>query len=377
MHQSPSPQGHRRPAPFVALALCLLVSTSAGANAQQGGVDPADPKLRVPIEHWGCSNCHLPGEAERGRIDQRPGPDLTNIGSRASSDWLKRWIERPASLRAAPTMPRLFGNSTPERTELAQVVHFLASLGEPAGGEAATEEIVLDAGRRLYHEVGCVACHGPLASPAEVYGDEFQSPQIPQAFVFSRFSDLTKKWFPAALSSFLLAPGEVHLDGRMPAMDLGESEADLIANYLLSVWGPAKRTIKPIPALVKRGEEIYAERGCQACHTIEGREYPVFEAPSLAEISAPGARKYQGCLSGAEWDGPRYDFPAPPLLMMFMDGLAACAEAEITDPELDYLARRIERLNCRACHELDGAGGWPPGALGVRPFARRAHGPRR
>jgi len=345
---------HRRSAALI-LAL-LLAPLGTGARAAAQGADISDPTLRVPVEHWGCTNCHLPDATTAERVGQRPGPDLGQVGERASASWMRRWIARPADLRAAPTMPRLFGTTEEEEADLDAVVAFLASRGAPAGGAAATEESLLTAGRELYHTVGCVHCHGALDSPAEVFGDEFLPQEVPQPFVFSTFSDLEGKWYPAALSAFLLDPTTVHRDGRMPGMNLEPFEADLLASYLLSKFPAAKDGADAADtALAARGREVFAERGCQACHTVGELEFPAHAAPPLAELL--GEEQRGGCLSPHEWDGPRYDFPAPPMARMFAGGLMAVTHAKVSDARLDYLERQVNRLNCQACHEIDGVGG--------------------
>lgn len=338
------------------LAACtfLQVSTLALA-ATQDGLNA--PEHRVPIEHWGCSNCHLPDASNAHLVGQRPGPDLKDIGSRASSQWLRKWIAKPADLRGAPTMPRLFDTSEKDQADLDALVQWLGTLGEPAGGEVATEEGIIASGRELYHQVGCVNCHGALDPPAVVFGDDLLPRETPKPFVFSSFSKLEGKWHPAALSTFLRDPGAVHRDGRMPSLDLSESESDLLAQYLLSKWGPAPKAEANNPKSTTRGREVFAERGCQSCHVVGDQDFPVFAAPALSSLA--GKDGSSACLSSGEWNGPRYDFPAPALARMFANGLTAAKHAEVADARLDYLERQTNRLNCRACHEIDGQGGVP------------------
>lgn len=328
-------------------------------------MDPGDPLMRVPLEHWGCTNCHAAGEGLEGLVGKRPGPDLSRVGERLSATWMRRWIARPADLRGAPSMPRLFDESEADARDLDALVHFLAAQGTPAGGAVATEEETLDQGRELYHTLGCVACHGALESPSAVFHDEFLSKDVPAPFVLHAFGDLEGKWYPAALSAFLLAPGEVHRDGRMPAMGLSNAEADLIATYLLSRFGAARALNIVDEDQARRGAEVFAERGCQACHVIEGMEFDDHHAPTLEELAARGHGNAHGCLSPEEWDGPRYDFPAPALARMFQGVLMAALEARPEDVALDQLERRVYHLNCAACHELDGQGGAP---VELRPY---------
>ncbi|MFT7667994.1 MAG: cytochrome c2 [Planctomycetota bacterium] len=335
-----------------AVLLGGAINTSVQAAPQMDG---NAPELRSLVEHWGCSNCHLPDESNQQRVGKRPGPDLAGVGSRASAAWMKRWIGDPASLRSGPSMPDLFGESAEEQADLNAVVHWLASLGEPAGGQVASEEAVQIAGRELYHQVGCVNCHGALDSPSVVKQDPLYSREVPSPFILGKFSDLAGKWYPSALASFLRDPLSVHRDGRMPNMNLTQAESDLLANYLLSKWGAALEVMPVDEDLAKRGLNVFSERGCQACHVVGEMQFSSHPAPSLAQID--GRDGGQACLSGKDWGGPHYTFPAPQLARLMLEAVTAANHAQLADERLDYLERQTSRLNCQACHEIDGSGG--------------------
>lgn len=334
-----------------ALAAACLAAAGAPALAQV----PADPQLRVPLEHWGCTNCHQPDAAEAARVGRRPGPELSTAGTRLSASWMRRWIDEPSAIKPAASMPALFGDSEDERADLEAVVHYLASLGEPAGGAVAAEESVLEAGRELYHTLGCVHCHGALESPAAVFGEDLLPQEVPRVFVMGSFGDLAGKWRPAALAAFLRDPLAVHRDARMPGMSLTEGESDLLATYLLSRWGAAPEEPAHDPALARRGREVFQERGCQACHVVEGERFEPVAAAPLGELPAGTPA---GCVGGdPAWAGPRYAFPAPPMARLFAGAIAAAQGAEVADPRRDLLERTLTSLNCRACHEVEGRGG--------------------
>jgi mono/diheme cytochrome c family protein len=338
---------------FVALS---SLASGAGGTASLTAQGAQDPSLRVPIEHWGCSNCHEPDATNSVAVGKRPGPNLSGIGARNSAEWLKRWIAKPADVRRVPTMPRLFGTSAAEQKDLDALVNFLGSLGGEAQVDAvATEEHVIAKGRALYHTIGCVNCHGALDSPAVVFGDEFLGKTVPKTFVFGPFGDLDGKWYPASLSAFLRDPVAVHPDGRMPNMGLDESESDAIAHFLLTKWKPATAANRVDASKIERGREVLQERNCLACHTLDGMTAPAQTAPRLAK-TFPGESK-TGCLSRGEWDGPRYDLPMPPLVNMLRGALHAAQTVKPANPRLDLLERQLNRLNCRGCHEIDGSGG--------------------
>ena len=75
-------------------------------------------------------------------------------------------------------------------------------------------------GNRLFHSIGCVACHNPQST------DDTFSTSVP-------LGDLGKKYTIPGLASFLQKPLAVRPSGRMPHLGLDGKEAREIATYLL------------------------------------------------------------------------------------------------------------------------------------------------
>jgi len=51
----------------------------------------------------GCLTCH-----QLGGVGGRIGPELTDVGSRRTADWLKRWIKNPSAMPAIERGPNLW-----------------------------------------------------------------------------------------------------------------------------------------------------------------------------------------------------------------------------------------------------------------------------
>ena len=320
-------------------------------------VERDDPRDRELLERKGCTACHAPTRAELAAVGVRSAPALDGIGSRASPPWLMRWLRAPAELRAHADMPALFGEG--EEDDLTALVQFLAGRrgAETADAVVTGETQVLADGRRLYHTVGCVACHGALASPADVFGDEFLSAEVPAVDVPAPFGDLEGKWRAPELARFLREPSAVLPDGRMPSLELTGAEADLIATYLVQTWGGSFQPWHIELGLSQRGRAVFVERGCHACHDVEGIEAPV-AAPPLDRLDLA-----RGCLDPDDVDTPRYDL-ADGERDRLRRAIASVRRATGHPAPLDRAARTLERLSCLACHAQDGAGG-PPEALRV------------
>jgi len=299
-----------------------------------------DYASRVLLERKGCINCHAASAAEVRAVAKRPGPDLSRAGARLSASWMRRWIADPGAVRAGADMPGLFRAG--EERDVEAVVHFLASLrdeGTHASVEAPASEDDVRAGRRLYHTIGCVACHGALASTNEILGEEYISDEVPAVEVRAPFGDLAHKWAPGELARFLREPRSVHRDGRMPSFDLTEDEARRIAAYLVSVWGVWEGPLEVDAELAGEGRKVFVERKCSACHELADLP-PGRKAKPLAALSLAGP-----C-----------SFTASPVDHL-KDAVAMVRRSTGAPAPLDEARRAIERLNCLACHTMNGAGG--------------------
>lgn len=66
------------------------------------GVDKA-AQVKTTMLQKGCLNCHTLGKGG-GKV----AADLTDVGSRRTADWLKRWIKDPKAMPAAERGPNLW-----------------------------------------------------------------------------------------------------------------------------------------------------------------------------------------------------------------------------------------------------------------------------
>src|SRR5206468_2310182 len=82
---------------------------------------------------------------------------------------------------------------------------------------------LIDAGRKIYHDIGCVACHGTrdvIGAPAKL---------LPTSVPLG---ELKAKYTIAGLAAFLNNPHAARPAGRMPRL-LDDKQARAVANYLL------------------------------------------------------------------------------------------------------------------------------------------------
>jgi mono/diheme cytochrome c family protein len=283
-----------------------------------------------------CLKCHQPENAPLfdGRIGMPElgfeAPGLIDVGERLKPGWMKRWIEDPQGIRASAKMPRLVNDAE----EAADIAAYLATLGKaPAPGKPA-DAARIAAGGNLYATQGCVGCH-TLGPPAES-GDRLS------------LARLAGKWHRAALEAFLRNPAQHHPSTAMPHFRLNESEDGSLAAFLLE---RSQRVEESAPAgNVSRGLQLVQERGCVRCHKLPVEN--LFNAPSFAALSD----WQRGCL--AEQPATRGKAPRLALDSTDREALRALAgegfESLRRRSSIEFAARQLRSLDCRACHKIDG-----------------------
>src|SRR4051794_7899431 len=175
----------RCPLPSLVLALATLCAPNATARGADSTADAirhpvvpgferfhADPSSD-PVEgglmllgELNCTSCHAAGAAVEAQVLRKQAPILDKVGGRVRPSYLRAFLSDPHAVKPGTTMPHLFA-SLPAAEKAAAVealVHFLATTGSPVEKAAASRAI--PNGKKLYHQIGCVACHGRRDAPA-------------------------------------------------------------------------------------------------------------------------------------------------------------------------------------------------------------------
>ncbi|MBU6398685.1 MAG: cytochrome c1 [Verrucomicrobia bacterium] len=234
------------------LALLVVSAASASAEPPTAGVilgPPAsevtgyDPGERL-LGELNCVGCHHAEDAVERRLFSKPGPLLGDAGGRLTPQYLRAFLTDPQREAPGTTMPDLLHDLDPNDQAAAvdTLVHFLVSLGRDQAPVAVSADAFrIRQGRWLYHQVGCVACHGPQEPLTSLHANPGAGPrsvgtpadlQVLQAASVP-LSHLAAKTTVTALAKFLLDPLQVRPSGRMPALNLTAGEALDIAMYLL------------------------------------------------------------------------------------------------------------------------------------------------
>ncbi len=292
------------------------------------------------IERYGCNGCHKIKGWEGLR---KVGPDLTRITSKTSEEWIYRWVKEPKAFRRT-RMPQIWDVRVGETEEqkarndveinavTAYVVEHSAreSYPEPPKGE-------LEAGRRAFESVGCLACHRVGQDERGLAGLEMASYRSHGPNLEGSGSKLDAGW----LYAWIRNPKGYWHETKMPSLRLSEQEAADVTAYLMSLKNEAFAA-RPRPALdaslrdaiareyllaqltVKQaderlaamgerertlfvGERTIGRYGCFGCHTIAGFEKA---SPIGVELTEEGSKLVERLDFGFEGGKIAHTLPA-------------------------------------------------------------------
>ena len=286
------------------------------------------PKLGLGlniIERAGCYACHT---IDRYTDWPKPGPDLTQLGSKFSKKWAYHWIESPHAFRPTTWMPAFFDQSNtndPEsRKRSAQEIHAIVTYLFEKSKEYPAAPIPLEGdpqkGKEIVSSLGCLGCHRlEPRDPAEpITQDSLRREQGPT------LSGLGSKTSKAWLYNWLKNPQGYNPQTKMPNMRLSDEEAAHVAVYLISLRNDvydqteipvvddvmldqialdfltksetldiAKQKLAAMnrdQKLSYAGEKLIRHYGCFACHNIAGFES---EKPIGTELTEEGSRSVE------------------------------------------------------------------------------------
>ena len=186
------------------------------ANNSEADVDGG----RLLVNELNCAACHANLKTE-STIAPRSAPILSDVGSRIHRDYLKSFIANPHQTKPGTTLPNLFGGMSESEKTVAvdSLVEFLATTGSvsqiPPNKSGAVR------GEKLFHTIGCLACHNS------------RKPNAKQLSTSVPLIGLNRKYTVGSLIAFLRNPHAVRPSGRMPNLNLTETEAVDIASYFL------------------------------------------------------------------------------------------------------------------------------------------------
>lgn len=345
---------------------------------QHGDIDPALAG-RLLISELSCTACH---QSDDPLLTPKFGPRLDGAGSRLHDEWLSRFLANPQQVKPGTTMPAMLdGVPADERpAAIEALVAWLTSQTQTfpeikgSGARPVPNEFWNhgDArqGQRLFHQIGCVACHAPddswetvetKPSPLDDILEQLDPEELEEAGLLSAarrvnsvpLSDLAAKYSRRSLTHFLLAPQNVRPGGRMPDFQLGVVEAADIVAWLLREQSTERATIQPAvkasDELINRGRQLFTDLGCVACHTAAGLDQAPPAAMSLSMLNPDSDRQ---CVAASRSRLPHYSVDDAQRQAIQLALQSPTERTSLVQAQMTLL-----QMNCLGCHERDDRGG--------------------
>ncbi len=226
---------------------------------------------------------------------------------------------------------------------------------------------VLNEGRRLAVEYGCIGCH-TFAQLTPEEADRQVAPDL---------RELRKKLIsPQWLVDWIENPKKFRPTTKMPHFYLTREQAEQIAAYL---WQNADKPLADVeqppsfpPQVIAAGNELFETVGCLACHSLYGKKGEGDFAPHLARIGEKMRYDYLvSWLMNPKNHQPNGRMPSLRLTRQEASNIAAYLttqkKSEIRSPKSevnldDPVAARkgkslIEHYGCFGCHPIKGMEG--------------------
>lgn len=174
---------------------------------------------RVLLEELNCTSCHKATGAAAGLLKAKQAPVLDKIGERAQLAALEKFFGGPHARKPGTTMPDVFNAQSEDerKANITALLHFLSKTGSVQ--EAMTDSASAARGEKLFHQIGCVACHSPVKAGAAPIANS-----IP-------IGNVAGKYTLPSLIAFLKNPLDARPAGRMPSLNLDDKSARDIASF--------------------------------------------------------------------------------------------------------------------------------------------------
>ena len=239
------------------LSLLSVIGVSIGCAMALGSLPPPEQALakNETVLRFQCTTCHtIAGNG--GTV----GPALDRIGNRRSSEWLRRWLTDPSSVKPGTPMP----NFQLGESDIDGLVRDLIATKRdiPTREILAEANSPAEAGESLMNEYGCFACHRVGAMGRD------NGPDLTWIGVWQDM-EWEKQW--------LRNPDHWRSGTFMPDFNLADDEIDAIVAFLGTLKGQRDEG-RPLWQLqefrdkpIKRGQLIFDKLGCAGCHGERGR----------------------------------------------------------------------------------------------------------
>jgi len=264
---------------------------------------PETPQLnrgRQLLVEFNCVGCHRLQDVDRPAT---LGPDLTNIGTKVSRQWLYKWLKEPRTIvdssgnitvngyesEEEPRMPR-FRLTEPELKGLTAYLTSLRSKPvEPYRFDqrvvAASEKKpdLVDQGEVRFRQMFCTTCHSlavTRAGETKLIGGD----------VGPELTKVGSKVDPAWLVTWLRDPQSYMPHAEMPRYGWSDEDLYLVTHYITAklvdpdLLSDVPQLGAPTAEEAQLGRRLFLEKGCAGCHLVQGVPSQKDFGPDLSNI---------------------------------------------------------------------------------------------
>jgi mono/diheme cytochrome c family protein len=251
---------------------------------------------------YNCTACHQLQDIERPAM---LGPDLTNIGTKVSREWIYKWLNEPRTLNDAngnvvidgvetdPRMPK-FDLSDAELRALSaylsvQRVKAIAPsrISLSVVSSHGKDQAAIDDGQTRFNQMFCVTCHSiavDRGGEVKVIGGDI-GPEL---------TKVGNKVKPEWLIAWLKDPQGYLEHTKMPRFEWSDKDLYKVSNYLLNKLSDPD-LLKDVPQLgtatpgeIQLGQRLFIEKGCAECHVVHGVTPRANFGPDLSAMGIAG-----------------------------------------------------------------------------------------
>jgi mono/diheme cytochrome c family protein len=263
------------------------------------------PKLergRKLLTELHCVGCHRLPDVERPAM---LGPDLTNVGTKTSRQWIYKWLKEPRTVTDSNGNVTVNGYETGEEPrmpqfrlseqELRALSGYLSSLRsrpvepyhfDPRVVAALEKAPDLQAqGETRFRQMFCSTCHSlavTRAGATQLIGGDI-GPELTKVG-----SKVNREW----LVAWLRSPEGYLPHTRMPRYEWSDADLYKVTQYLTTklvdadLLGGVPNRGEATPEEMKNGRRMFVEKGCASCHVVEGVAPQKDFGPDLTAIGS-------------------------------------------------------------------------------------------
>lgn len=295
---------------------------------------------REALARYGCVRCHTvrtpDGAVMTGTDDP---PSLEHIAAKTSREWIAAWLKNPQAYAGSATMPNFQLKDDEVRDIsaflIAQSTAYAAQPGQ-AHTQAAVPSDSPEAGASVYGEAFCASCHAMQNAAGNLVGGNL-GPELTRVG-----SKVKTEW----LADWLRNPKTYDADTKMPHYRFDEKQLGLLMGFLAgksdSDFPGNLHLDAATQAQAEHGKTLVVDRGCAACHEINGVKKPDNFAP---ELTAVGSRPLEKVIFAAGVAHTLPDYIAAKIRNPRPDaGKSTAAMGDLKMPQYTLAASQVDAL---------------------------------